>query len=94
MNQEIRHSWKCPKCHSKQPKTDNTNSPLRQPLQSTQPGRSNVSVLDETSCEASNVTIRARQQSQAVPVDHRYVTEDSLRRILSEELSCMMKMRA
>lgn len=93
MSQKSRREWKCPKCHSKQSKTDNTNTPLRQPPPLIQPGPSYGGNLDDSVCDDSNVTVKVRPgpHSQTEPFDDRYVTEDSLRRILNEELSTMIE---
>lgn len=93
MSQEIRQLWKCPECQSKQPKTDNSNTPLRHLPQPSRPGPGGDIELDASVSDVSNVTIRARhvQQSQSDLVNDCYVTEDSLRRILSEELSSMIE---
>lgn len=93
MGQEQRLNWKCVECHSKLPKYDNTNTPLRQPTQSTQQGSSDGSYPDDSKSDTGNVTLRARQQGQQSQTlsDCRYVTEDSLRRILVEELSHMIE---
>lgn len=50
MTVEHKKKWKCPKCLSKEPKMDNTNTPLRPPSQ----------IREENESDVSNITIRKK----------------------------------
>lgn len=93
MSQELRLTWKCPECHSKKPKTDNTNTPLRQPALTMPQSPVDVCGNEDTTSDVSNVTVRARhrQQSQTTSSGDGFVTENTLRKILKEELSSLIE---
>lgn len=72
---ETKQNWKCSQCKSRQPKTDNTNTPVRSVLQSSVEEEMYQPTLE------SRVTMRRNRSAE------RYVTEDKLKEILRKELS-------
>ncbi|CAG9138687.1 unnamed protein product [Plutella xylostella] len=70
--------WKCDECRCKQPKSDNTNTPARAEGLS---ARAAPAPFAESG--GSNVTQRTKQKSDSSK-NAAFVTEDSLRLILSE----------
>jgi hypothetical protein len=87
MKQEHRRTWKCPECRSRQPRGDNTNTPVRHPthLSTSDVTEAETTTVDDT----GNVTIRSRKP-QALEED-KYVTENTLRLILKQELSNLVE---
>lgn len=80
-----KNSWKCPECCSKQPKVGNTNTPIRQTV------NSSTCQISEVSPEMSGVTTRkkfTKSQSTKISSDGcDPITESRLREIIKEELS-------
>lgn len=85
-----KRNWKCPECCSKQPKTGNTNTPVRQ-------NPSEIGALDSLDLQPDNVTVRTkRDQGKSFSPDdcspekptsgNEYVTETTLRSKLKQEL--------
>ncbi|CAG4969448.1 unnamed protein product [Parnassius apollo] len=58
MNQENKRSWKCIECRSKQPKTDNTNTPVRASTISQKPQEDLVE--SDNSENSHNITHRVK----------------------------------
>ncbi|CAH4030604.1 unnamed protein product [Pieris brassicae] len=85
MSIENKQSWKCLECRSAEPKTDNTNTPIR-------PGT-------VASNDAANVTLRdgnknknRRKSSDDLPsLEHSVMSNDTLRAIVREELHEMFQ---
>lgn len=89
MNNDEKSSWACPECRSKQPKTDNKNTPARPAcrqlnISSNQP----KAITPDYSC--ANVTMRKKRSNS--PTHEKYVTEDTLRDIMKQELTVTIKM--
>lgn len=100
LDTDRKRSWKCPECCSKQPKVDNTNSPI-------QPGarRDLVEIGDfgntgdpgNLSLHSENVTLRKRDLAKSISLvdcsseetgnGGDYITETKLRSILQQELA-------
>lgn len=85
---ERRHkaAWKCPECISKQPKTDNSHTPVR----STQKSPNNGAVSPD---QFSNITLRTKataSSSSNKTEATEYMNEEKLRVIINQELtSCL-----
>lgn len=83
MDQERKNCWKCQECCSKQPKTDNSNTPVRATVQT-------VGIDDDlhhVSDEQSNVTVRLKKQRSKSDSGDSYVTEDKLRKIIRQDIT-------
>lgn len=83
MDQERKNCWKCQECCSKQPKTDNSNTPVR-------PSAHTVGIDDEIhniSDEQSNVTVRLKKLQSKSDSGDSYVTEDKLRKVLRQDIT-------
>lgn len=76
MSQEVKLKWKCLECKSKQPKFDNTNTPVRSAHQSKIEEESDTEYLTQE----CNVTIRRNRSAES------YITEDRLKEILKSEI--------
>lgn len=81
LDKERKNNWNCQECVSKQPKSDNTNTPVRATLR---PGASD-DATDQTQWER-NVTLRSKKQCSKSEGDDSYVTESSLRLIIKQEI--------
>lgn len=83
MDLTLKNTWKCPECRCKQPKTDNTNTPIRPIL--------NPICSPSENC---NVTLRGKP-SYTTPVSAEiegdYITENKLRSILKQEIMITIK---
>ncbi|CAG9790257.1 unnamed protein product [Diatraea saccharalis] len=87
MDKEQKLNWRCPECRSQLPKTDNTNTPIRLPSQLVHTSTiSDASVSDDI--ETRNVTQRSKPKED---ITKKYITEESLRKIVQEELSCVFE---
>lgn len=87
MDQERKTNWICQECRSKQPKSDNSNTPVRtmnRPVTSDDDTRQKLG-------EEGNVTIRTRKQCPKLDSDETYVTEDRLRAIFKQEITETIK---
>lgn len=87
MDQERKNNWRCLECSSKQPKSDNTNTPVRaayHPL---------VSGDDKDFKEDNNVTVRTKKMRSKSKSDSEdsYIKEDSLRSIIKQEVTATIK---
>lgn len=100
MDQDQKSTWKCPECHCKQSKTDNTNTPVRpvnNPSNANQPASnqlgSNTLLTRNISPEACNVTLRKKKSEPlSTPKNSdQYVTESTLRDIIKQELTTALK---
>lgn len=92
MDQQKRNNWKCPECCSKQPKTGNTQTPVRSAITSEMCSK----VSDEDS-PVSFVTTRKKHSTSPTPASmssadgSNFLTENTLRDILKQELSSTIK---
>ncbi|CAH2097822.1 unnamed protein product [Euphydryas editha] len=88
MDQQLKSSWKCPECCSKQPKSGNTNTPVRASALCTDNGTMNSYV---TTRRKQNGSPRSKSSSTpddlCAPPGSNFITESSLRDILRQELS-------
>lgn len=73
MSPDGRLNWKCLECRSKEPKADNSNTPVRAVFQTVEEGEDDVE-------QDRHVTVR-----RARSVDN-YITKEALKGILSEEI--------
>lgn len=83
MDPTLKNTWKCPECRCKQPKTDNTNTPIRPALN---PGGSSI--------DNCNVTLRVKPSyttPESADIEGDYITENKLRSILKQEITMIMK---
>lgn len=86
---EMRHkaAWKCPECISKQPKTDNSHTPVR----STQKSPTNSAVSSD---QFSNITLRTKATASSSSNETEateYMNEEKLRGIINQELKLTIK---
>lgn len=79
LNPEGKLKWRCFECRSKEPKTGNTNTPLRPALQPKLDGEH----VPEISSEISNITLRKKGETSLPAV---YITEEKLRDIWKNEM--------
>lgn len=86
LDQQHKARWKCLECKSKEPKTDNSNTPIRASSQ-LQLGPADASVDDER----SNITLRTKKLHSKSDSDDPYITEDKLREILNQEITKIIK---
>ncbi|KAJ8704778.1 hypothetical protein PYW08_012098 [Mythimna loreyi] len=87
MDPTLKTTWKCPECRCKQPKTDNTNTPIRPALN---PGHT----AGGYSSENCNVTLRGKPSyttPESTEIESDYITENKLRSILKQELTMTIK---
>ncbi|CAG9560869.1 unnamed protein product [Danaus chrysippus] len=87
MSLQLRNSWKCPKCSSKQPKMGNINTPIRS-------GLTNASCGNNFNNETSFVTTRKIQSKSPLASEsgmQNYITEEGFRYILKQELTATIK---
>ncbi|XP_072934928.1 uncharacterized protein [Epargyreus clarus] len=87
MDQERKTNWTCQECRSKQPKSDNSNTPLRA---MNRPVTKDDDIRQSTG-EERNVTIRTKKQSSKPEGDESYVTEDRLQAIFKQEITETIK---
>ncbi|CAG5018519.1 unnamed protein product [Parnassius apollo] len=85
MDQERKNNWRCQECSSKQPKSDNTNTPVRTTY------RPMVSGDDTNVEEESNITVRTKKQRSKSDTNDSYIKEDSLRSIIKQEITDTIK---
>ncbi|CAH1647053.1 unnamed protein product [Spodoptera littoralis] len=85
MDNDSKAAWRCPECRCKQPKSDNTNTPIRAA------GNSLAVSLD--SSDVCNVTLR--RPANSTPGERNtssdFITEDKLRTILKHEIRVAVK---
>lgn len=87
LDPQLKSVWKCPECRSKEPKTDNTNTPVRS---TTNVSCSKLSCND--SIEPSNITLRKKHsKSSPEATSERYITVETLRDVLKQELANTIK---
>ncbi|CAH0722350.1 unnamed protein product, partial [Brenthis ino] len=81
---QFKNVWKCPECRSKEPKIDNTNTPVRS--STINASCSKLSCND--SMELSNITLR-KKHSKSSPdaASNEYITVETLRDMLKLELA-------
>lgn len=87
MDQERKSNWTCLECRSKQPKSDNSNTPVRVMNRL-------VTSDDDTRQklgEERNVTIRTKKQCSKSDGNETYLTENRLRVIFKEEITETIK---
>lgn len=87
MDQERKTNWICLECRSKQPKSDNSNTPVRA---MSRPVTSDDNIR-QCPGEERNVTIRTKKQSSKPDGYESYVTEDRLRAIFKQEITETIK---
>lgn len=83
MDQERKNFWKCQECCSKQPKTDNSNTPVRANIPTVEVAEDHHNI----SHEQSNVTLRLKTQRSKSDSSDSYVTEDRLRKIIRQDIT-------
>ncbi|XP_026322775.1 uncharacterized protein LOC113232312 [Hyposmocoma kahamanoa] len=90
LDRSQKKSWMCSECRSKLPKTDNSNTPVR--LAHINDSAHNPTGVDQSINETSYITVRAKQQrSSPAPDCANYITEDTLRSILHQEMSHILE---
>ncbi|CAG4999496.1 unnamed protein product [Parnassius apollo] len=85
MDQERKNNWRCQECSSKQPKSDNTITPVRTTY------RPMVSGDDTNVEEESNITVRTKKQRSISDSNDSYIKEDLLRSIIKQEITDTIK---
>lgn len=73
ISQESKLRWKCLECKSRQPKLDNTNTPVR---------AGQLSTEDEDECSSQDQYVTKRRY----PPVEKYITESTFKEFLSKEL--------
>ncbi|CAG4958979.1 unnamed protein product [Parnassius apollo] len=104
-DKDRKHSWKCPECYSKQPKVDNTNSPIqpaarRDLVESGDLG--NTCGTGNLGPHSGNITLRKRNLAKSISLvdcsseepgnGGDYITETKLRSILQQELARALRL--
>lgn len=85
MDPERKNDWKCQECSSKQPKSDNTNTPVRAACR-------HMALSDDiTQEEERNVTVRTSKQRTKPDSNESCLTEDALRSIIKQEMTGTIK---
>lgn len=87
MTLEAKRKWECPECASKQPKGDNSNTPLRShhtPEDVGHDHKVNVTLRNKPSKSSSS----SAKDGELSP---NYVTEDNLRTIIRQEFESIIK---
>ncbi|XP_069362050.1 putative leucine-rich repeat-containing protein DDB_G0290503 [Maniola hyperantus] len=75
---DCKSNWICPSCRSKQPKGDNTNTPVRGP----------AGASSETS-PSSNITFR-RMQPSSMSQTQEDITLDNVKQLMKEEMNILL----
>uniref|UniRef100_A0A2A4IYB9 FP protein C-terminal domain-containing protein n=1 Tax=Heliothis virescens TaxID=7102 RepID=A0A2A4IYB9_HELVI len=90
-------SWNCPDCQSKLPKTNNTDTPVRQAARGDCSNNTTAQLLHSSPTE-SNVTIRNKQNKQRSPPESPInddtilqISKGSLRDIIKQEIASALK---
>lgn len=94
MDRDRKDSWKCQECRNKEPRKDNTNTPVRPAMGSLPPGASGSHSHGPSNDddESSNVNRRKRRNvPPPPPKDKEVLTVGSLREIIKEELAVALK---
>lgn len=86
MDKEQKNTWRCPQCRSKQPKKDNSNTPVHP---ASQP-KSAVPPVIQDDDPLRNVNTRARKGAGPQLVEEP-VTQENIREILKQELPGILK---
>ncbi|KAH9639128.1 hypothetical protein HF086_018196 [Spodoptera exigua] len=91
MHSDSKNTWKCPGCINKQPKLDNTNTPIR----SAKPCSPTSSINNSSPTDQSNITQR-RKPSQCLPTNEETtrltdITSGSLREIIRQEINIALQ---
>lgn len=85
MDEDRKKKWNCQECRSRQPKSDNTNTPVRAT------NRPIASDSDHSLDVDSNVTHRLKKQRSKSDDYQTYVTKDNLRIIIKQEITETIK---
>lgn len=95
MTSETKKEWDCPACRSKKPKGDNTNTPIRPAVaavvSSAVSPTSSPAVPTSPLSVASSPGCTTEQNSPESLKSHNFVTKDSLRDIIREEISSALR---
>ncbi|CAH2042562.1 unnamed protein product, partial [Iphiclides podalirius] len=91
MDKESKRTWKCPECRNKQPKLDNTNTPIRAVI----PNSESIKVASGhiKSPGNTNVTVRYSKQRQIIEYLDTGITLESIRETIKEELMSIVNVQ-